>query len=279
MRDGFYRQTARVEGHHWWFRHRRRIVTALLDQEIGTSPGPGARALDVGCGTGGNLETIGRRGYSPVGIDRSSLALELARHSHREATFACVDANRLGDTFAAGSFDLVTVLNVLYHEWIADETDVLEQVRHVLRPDGWLLLTEPAFEALRRRHDRIDLGIRRYSRRHLVEIVEGAGFAVRRATYFNAISFLPAAAVAAADRYLRGEEAATCAEETGELSVPPGPINRWVLELCRLESFWLRRVGNLPFGVGVLVLARPKGAAPARRPGSGRDVEHQVGAE
>ena len=167
MRDGFYRQTARVEGRHWWFRHRRRIVTALLDQEVPSPPGPDARALDVGCGTGGNLETIARRGYMTVGGDRSPLALELARRSHREARLVCVDANRLGDSFAADSFDLVTVLNVLYHEWIADEGDVLDQIRRVLRPGGWLLLTEPAFESLRRRHDRIDAGLRRYSRRRL----------------------------------------------------------------------------------------------------------------
>jgi len=261
MRDGFYRQTARVEGRHWWFLHRRRIVTALLDQKIASPPGPGARALDVGCGTGGNLETIERRGYLTVGIDRSPLALELARATHREARFACVDANRLGDSFVAGSFDLVTVLNVLYHEWIADESEVLAQIRRVLRPDGWLLLTEPAFESLRRRHDRVDSGVRRYSRRRLSQIVEEAGFEVLRATYFNAISFAPAAVVAAIDRLRGTAEPAGRLDETGELSVPPGPINRLVLEMCRLEWLWLRRVGDLPFGVSLMLLARPRGDA------------------
>lgn len=256
MRDGFYRQTARVEGRHWWFRHRRRIVTALLDAKIASPPGPRARALDVGCGTGGNLETIERRGYLTVGIDRSPLALDLARSSHREASLVCADANRLGDAFAAGSFDLVTVLNVLYHEWISDEAEVLDQIRRVLRPGGWLLLTEPAFESLRRRHDRIDSGLRRYSRRRLVQIVEGAGFAVRRATYFNAISLAPAAIVAMIDRLRRTSKPEDRLDETGELSVPPGPINRLVLEMCRLESLWLRHVGDLPFGVSVMLLAQ-----------------------
>ena len=259
MRDGFYRQTDRVEGGHWWFRHRRRLMTTLLDQAISEPLRGDARALDVGCGAGGNLETIERRGYFTVGIDRSSLALSLARKSRPGATVVSVDANRLGDCFAAGSFDLVTIFNVLYHRWISEERAVLEQVRRIVRPGGRLLLTEPAFESLRRRHDRVDFGARRYTRRGLVGIVEDAGFAIERATYFNAISLAPAAVVAAMDRLRGTDDPEDGSEQTGELGLPPAPLNRLLLELCRMESFWLRRVGNLPFGVGVMVLARTTG--------------------
>lgn len=262
MRDGFYRQTARVEQRHWWFRHRRRIVTSLLDQEVLRPLRRDARALDVGCGTGGNLDTIGRRGYSTVGIDRSALALELARASHGEATFVSADARLLGECFAADSFDLVTVFNVLYHEWIPDESEVLVQIRRVLRPGGWLLVTEPAFDSLARGHDRIDAGARRFTRRGLAAIVESAGFTVRRQSYFNVISFAPAAAVALMDRLRGRRDLGEQREETAELSLPPAPVNAMLLGLCGVERFWLRRVGNLPFGVGVLVLARAEGESP-----------------
>jgi len=260
MRDGFYRQTARVEGRHWWFLHRRRIVTSLLDHQGIPEPARAhARALDVGCGTGGNLEMIERLGYFSVGVDRSPLALELARGSHRDAQFVSTDAQRLGDCFAPASFDLVTVFNVLYHEWIVDETGVLEQIGRVLRPGGWLLVTEPAFDSLARGHDRVDSGARRYTRRRLAGMVESAGFAVRRKTYFNAISFAPACVVAMMDR-LRGRgDPGAHAEETVELRVPPSPLNGMLLGLCGIERFWLRHVGDLPFGVGVLVLAQAEG--------------------
>ena len=223
MRDGFYRQTGAVEGRHWWFRHRRRLLTALLDQEISELPCPDAR------------------------------------EALPEAALLRVDANRLGDCFAAGSFDLVTVLNVLYHQWVSDERVVLDQVRRILRPGGRLLLTEPAFESLRRRHDRVDLGARRYTRRRLVEIVEGAGFAVQRASCFNAIGLAPAVVAAAIDRLRGAGDTEAAVERTGELHVPPVPLNWLLLELCRLELLWLRGVGDLPFGVGVLVLARTEG--------------------
>lgn len=259
MRDGFYRQTARVERRHWWFRHRRLIATSLLEREIPEPLHPKARALDLGCGTGGNLETIERRGYSTVGVDRSALALELARAEHRKGTFVSADAQRIGECFASASFDLVTVFNVLYHAWILDESQVLDQIRGVLRPGGWLLVTEPAFDWLARGHDRIDLGARRYTRPRLAALVEAAGFTVRRKTYFNAISFGPAAVVAMMDRLRGRREAGLPSEETAELGVPPEPLNRMLLGFCGLERFWLRRVGDLPLGVGVLVLAQASG--------------------
>jgi SAM-dependent methyltransferase len=192
------------------------------------------------------------------------LALELARASHPQASFVSLDAQRLGDCFAPGSFDLVTIFNVLYHEWIADVTAVLDEIRRVVRPGGWLLVTEPAFDSLARAHDRIDFGARRFTRKRLAGIVEAAGFTVRRKTYFNAISLAPAAVVAGLDRLRgsRGSKRERRSEETAELSLPPEPINRALLGLCGLERLWLRRVGEMPFGVGVLVLAQAKGESP-----------------
>jgi SAM-dependent methyltransferase len=256
MRDGFYRQTARVERRHWWFLHRRRIVDTLLDREGALTPTGGGRALDVGCGTGGNLDAIRRRGYLALGVDRSALALTLAGEADRDALLVRADANRLADCFVPGRFDLVTVFNVLYHEWIDDEAAVLAQIARLLRPGGWLLLTEPAFEVLRRRHDRVDYGARRYTRRGLTELVRGAGFLVRRSTCFNTIGLLPALMVSAWDRL--GSSGAE-AEETGELLVPPAGLNRLLLALCQPERWWLASVGDLPVGVGVLVLAQSPG--------------------
>ena len=41
----------------------------------------------------------------------------------------------------------------------------------------------------------------------------------------------------------------------GELALPPGWLNETLLAFHGLERAWLR-LGSLPFGVGVLILAR-----------------------
>jgi SAM-dependent methyltransferase len=254
MNRGFYRQTSLIEDEHWWFIHRRRLVSRLLRDAWGR--GRAARALDVGCGTGGSLLFLREHCSHVVGLDRSEYALELARARSSGANLLLGDANRLGEQFEESSFDLITVFNLLYHRWIEDDAAVLQQIARLLRPGGLLVLTEPAFPILRRRHDVVDFGIRRYRRKGLAGIVARAGLEVRRATYFNCIAFVPALLRAGSERLSgRLRAAPSVDEEVGEMRLPPPAINRCLLALAFLETVWIRALGRMPLGAGLLLIA------------------------
>jgi len=252
VNEAFYRQTSRIEDRHWWFRARRTMADRVLRADGFTK---GGRGLDLGCGSGGNLALLQRHCDEVVALDRSPLALELARTKHGRAQLICGDANRLDRLFVPHSFQLVTIFNVLYHRWIHDEAALLSGVGRALRPGGRLLLTEPAFPLLFRRHDRVDWGRRRYRLGEMLERVREAGFAVRRASYFNLPAFLPALLLAAAERSSR-TFAAEENVDVRELSIPAAPINRALEALMGLEGRWIGRGGRLPLGVGLLVLAQ-----------------------
>jgi SAM-dependent methyltransferase len=256
MNRGFYLQTSRVEDSHWWFRHRRRLVARFLDPLLGTERAA-RRGLDLGCGSGGSLELLDRYCAEVTGIDRSGYALELARAKHPDAVLVQGDANDLAALVAEGSQDLVAVFNLLYHRWVENDQAVLDQIRGRLRPGGLLVLTEPAFPALFRRHDALDYGARRYRRTELEGKVSASGLTLLRSSYFNAAAFLPAALLARLQRGSAGKEAGAGEDERlRELSLPPSWINRALYAVMGAERFWLTRLGRLPFGVGVLILAR-----------------------
>lgn len=248
MNEGFYRQTAAIESTHWWFRHRRRLVQGLLEGWSGES------ALDVGCGTGGNLPLLGRHCTRVTGLDRSRLALQLAR-SRGNRGLICGDANRLKDHFRAQSFDLITLFNVLYHRWIPEPEAVLAQSREILRPGGRLIITEAAFASLFRRHDVVGFGARRFRLAPLREALRAAGFAPRRATYFNALALPPAWLEARLERRAGGELGA--GDDVPELRPPPRWVNQALFVLCGLERGWIGIGGRVPAGVGILLLAEP----------------------
>jgi len=70
-----------VEGAHWWFAGRRRILESFLARVVPTLPvaaGARPRILDVGCGTGANLEMLARFGEAE-GVDVSREALAFCR--------------------------------------------------------------------------------------------------------------------------------------------------------------------------------------------------------
>lgn len=254
MKREFYLQTSRIEDEHWWFRHRRRIADRWLARSRGGRNWE--VALDVGCGTGGNLELLQAHCGCVTGLDRSAYALDLARGKHPLATLVQGDANAIGEQFKAESFDLIAVFNVLYHRWIEDDGAVLRDLAALLRPGGVLFLTEPAFPSLFRRHDVLDDGLRRYRLPALVAGVEMTGLLVRGATYFN----LPALPFAFARAKLESRQGGLQrpveqGEEAGEMSLPAPWINRSIYTLMGLERAWLAGVGRLPAGVTAMLLA------------------------
>jgi hypothetical protein len=60
MEREVYDQMARIDQVHWWYVARRDILATLIGRRI--KPPNGARILEVGCGTGHNLEMLGRFG-------------------------------------------------------------------------------------------------------------------------------------------------------------------------------------------------------------------------
>ena len=58
MEDSVYLEMASVEARHWWFTGRRRILDAEISRRLPPAPPGGRRVLEVGSGTGGNLELL-----------------------------------------------------------------------------------------------------------------------------------------------------------------------------------------------------------------------------
>jgi len=67
-----------VEGKHWWYLGRRRIMASFVGRialELRRDNDTAPRILDVGCGTGGNLEMLSEFG-AVEGVDVSHDAVE-----------------------------------------------------------------------------------------------------------------------------------------------------------------------------------------------------------
>jgi SAM-dependent methyltransferase len=236
-----------IEDRHWWFRGRRRIVAAQL-RRMGL--GDGARILDLGCGTGGNLRMLAQFG-DVTGVEMDSQALRLAG----ERGVAPVLGGSLPSNipFGAGSFDCVTMLDVLEH--VEQDAAGLASVHDLLTPGGRLLLTVPAFRFLWGPHDEEHHHHRRYRAKELRSKLRDTGFAVEHLTYFNTWLFPPIAAV----RLLH--QCFPAGKPGLETGLPPAWLNRLLLGLFASERLVVTR-GRLPFGVSLLAVARkaPTGA-------------------
>ena len=254
----YYKQYAEIEDDLWW--HRARC--SLLDLCLAKTGLPAeACILDVGCGTGATTAHLCKHG-SVTGVDSFADAVAIAQSKAPRARIISGDANELPAQFSAGHFDLVTLLHVLYHDWIKDEHKVLGDIHSLLKPGGILLLTEPAFPVLRRRQDRLSMGHRRYRIPRLRRLLAQAGFVdCPVCCYFNSPSFLPALLLALFAKARRRDTSLGEDEPLAEVSIPPKWLNESACCLMRLEALWIRWVGFLPFGVSIVCAARKAAAA------------------
>ncbi len=252
MRQDLYYDLYVKEQDYWWHVGKRAIVYSLLDRYLPRNKSRHERrALDLGCGTGLNLDHLSDYAQ-PVGTDFSEEALHFClQRGHKLLCKA--DAAEL--PFPDKQFDIITALDVIEH--LDDDLDALTQLRRVLRPGGLLIISVPAYPALWTYWDDILGHRRRYTTDAMREVVSRSGLRVRKVSYSNAV-ILPPVVLVRILKSLRQKAAQARSEskdpETDFMPVP-GFVNRLLIAYYRLEALLLRRY-RLPFGLSVVCVAQ-----------------------
>jgi SAM-dependent methyltransferase len=242
MQQHTYSIMYEVEETHWWFVGRRRIIESFVEKICREVRDRTPRILDVGCGTGANLELLRKYGDAE-GVDVSPEALAFCRTRGLE-NVRQGEAERL--PYEDGTFDLVTGLDVVEH--LDDDVAGLSEMRRVLRPGGHALLFVPAFMFLWGVQDDVSHHRRRYTLSGLRRVVREAGFEVERATYAN-ITFFAPILLGRAVMKVTGLRPAS----ENNINVPA--LNGVLARVLGAESSLLRHM-NFPFGVSALCVAR-----------------------
>jgi 2-polyprenyl-3-methyl-5-hydroxy-6-metoxy-1,4-benzoquinol methylase len=166
-----------LETDYWWYRGLHELVEKYIRFFSKKNAPPSI--LDAGCGTGRMMELAVRYG-SVEGFDFSQEAMHFCAMRGLDS-ISCQDLNAW--TPPGEKFDIVISLDVLCHRSIRDESGVVRKFYNALRPGGVLLLNLPAFELLKRNHDRAVHTQKRYTKKQTIKMLEKEGFRVMRASY------------------------------------------------------------------------------------------------
>lgn len=258
MEAAEYAKMARIQDEHWWFAVKRQLAQVILMRH--GAAGGRRRVLEIGCGTGAMISTLGAYGRV-VGMDLYAPALEHVRGADR------LVGDALSLPVADGAVDLVACFDLLYHRNVPQVDRAVAEIARVLAPAGHVLITDSASPALYGRHDAAHHGARRFHKGDLQRQLVDAGLSIVHASYFHTAVFPLVAISRIGGRWLRQLAG------TGELSTrghsqlrpTPGWLSAMIGALYRIEIPLAARIG-LPFGVSVVVLARGADAETASGP-------------
>lgn len=247
MRQEIYTTMRDLEEVHWWFIARRAILKKILDAYA--PPVENRRVLEVGCGSGGNLELLSHYGeLHAMEID------DAAREFANKRNVCEVRKGSLPDNIPFDTqFDMICLFDVLEH--IENDVGTLKALNRLLAPDGVIIVTVPAYDFLWCDHDTLHFHQRRYTRRQLSALARVAGLRVAYSSYFNCLLFPLIAGVRFFERLTN--------KKGSDMKMPARWINKLLKSIFSSERYLLPGL-RYPFGVSLLeVLKKPRGSVPA----------------
>lgn len=239
----FYEKT------HWWFKGRRKI----LSQFLGLIPEKEKKSvLEIGCGTGGNLNYLFNNFDSRTGFEFDSAAIEYGQAKCPEKTQIFQgDANQLA---LNKKFDCIALLDVLYHKNIKSVDDVLSRVNQHLDSKGYILIADGAFDFLAGSHNETVGHARRFTLPQMENHLEKAGFEIVKSSYWGLSLFF----LLFLKRCIVEKILPPAPPEDESLDILSVPVLDQFLYLSLIWEPLFLKFASLPLGASIAILAQKK---------------------
>lgn len=236
-----YEIMQKLEGEHWWFVARRKVIAAMLSQ---LNLPANAQVLEIGCGSGGNLKMLSQFGevYGVEPNDKaraSATAKGLAKAIEKAKLPAQIP-------FSDKKFDLIVLLDALEH--IEEDTQALKVLHGSLKDSGILFITVPAFKFLWSAHDVSCHHKRRYNKASLRKVLADAGFKEHYVSYFNFWLFPVVLTVRMVNKLLG-------VKDQSDLKMPGKFMNKLLTGIFASERILIGKISFL-FGVSLMLAAK-----------------------
>ncbi|MCU1357296.1 MAG: SAM-dependent methyltransferase [Acidimicrobiales bacterium] len=139
--DGYWDQGVSAADIDFWDDAHRAVFDQFVDHHL---PGPSGRLVDIGCGLGYFVATMERRkpGWQVDGYELAPGAVTFAHEAN--GLTQQVHLGRIEDSgIEPGSVDVVTLWDVIEH--LPRPQPLLEHLRTLLRPDGFVFVQTPSW--------------------------------------------------------------------------------------------------------------------------------------
>jgi len=240
MEQVYAQKYRELHENHWWWRAREGEVLRQVETRLGNFSRP-AKILDVGCGDGLFFDELQKYGHVTGGESDPKTLSEDGKWLDR------IHVQKFDSSFNPDEkYDAILMLDMLEH--MEDPASAVKHAKSLLKEDGFLLATVPAFMSLWTSHDDLNHHVIRYRQEDFCPLIVEGGLKVQESRYLFHWTFLAKHLVRLKERYF------------GSVPKPPAVPNKILntaLEaLTKLEQTTLSKL-PVPFGSSLMVVATP----------------------
>jgi len=248
MEKQYYNEYYKLEREHWWFKARLKILDFNIKKRI--FKGLSFSILNAGAATGATSIMLKNYGTVQSLEYDKECSIYLSEILNEEVSNASLTALPYSDK----SYNLVCAFDVIEH--IEDDTKAIKEIHRVLKEDGYIYISVPAFNLLWSKHDEINHHYRRYRLKNLITLIANNGFQIEYASYFNFFLFLPILIIRLFSRLLPDNLDKNSTGSDFEKFNSNKFLNKLMYHIFLSEIYFFRLGLRLPFGVSSMIIAK-----------------------
>jgi SAM-dependent methyltransferase len=248
MQQDYYKEYYDLERNHWWFVAREKIISNYVKKLIKDKhlTEKEFKILNVGCGPGRSSQYLSKFGQvTSIEYDK-----ECCEFASEKTGLEIINGSITQLPFQDKSFDLVCAFDVIEH--VEDDQLAVNEMKRVVKEDGVIFITVPAFMSLWSHHDVINHHFRRYKIKEIERLFEkqkeGNKIFV---SYFNFILFPPIYIIRQLSNLFISDEKRPGSGSDFE-TFKPGIMNTLLYNVLAFESKLINLNFKLPFGVSII---------------------------
>jgi SAM-dependent methyltransferase len=243
MRSDLYAELYQVENTHWWHLHKRKLIHKLIKNFAKKGS-----VLDIGSGTGKILEELKKQKWDIAGIDAEKEAKIWSEK--RGIPTQLVDINKQPLPYKNHYFDLVLCLDLLEH--VRQDQKIIDKISKILKPNGTLIVSVPAYPSLFSYWDKMLGHYRRYSKKQLTSLFNQTDWELKFISHAFMLNLLPVILVRQFKKHNKNQSVSDFQ------TTPLKFISQPLLKLnASFEEFCIPNI-SLPFGLSIVAVITNK---------------------
>lgn len=177
-----YKMMFEVEKDLWWYRILHEKIYEALQERFSNQRD--INLLDIGCGTGGLLDSLREKGYINLqGIDYSEAAIQFAQSRELTVTFLSID--NVAQYFDGQQFDAIICDDVFYCLEIEQIERAFVNIASLLKSGGLFLSNNNAFASFYGTHDVAVGGKHRFVLADFKSIIQKSKLSLMQYSYWS----------------------------------------------------------------------------------------------